>query len=420
MIKALKKALYFTIAGYFRAFSRIYLVRWNPKVIVVTGSQGKTTLFSMLEAQFGSNARYAHRANSSFGIPFDILGLHRKTFGIIEWPIFALLAPFRAFRKVYKDNIYIVEADCDRSFEGEFLASLLRPTVTAITGVSRTHSEKFFVPEGQTIETVTAKEFAMFARYTKDIVFINKDAGEIAKETESINAKRVFICINEILSSYKVTETGTHFEINNHSYDLPFLLPRDVARSVMITKEICAYFDIEFDDKFTKLILPPGRNSLFKGIKNSIIIDSTYNTSLESLRAMLELFKHYPKGPKWIVLGDMLELGRYEQEEHERIANMLIDFEPDRIILVGPRLQKNTLPILKNSAISGENIVSFLQPVDALSYINTNAKGGEVFLFKGARFLEGVVEKLLANKSDAKFLARREDIWVKRRKQWGL
>ncbi len=419
MIKAIKKALYFPIAGYFRLFAKIYISRWNPRVIVVTGSQGKTTLFSMLKSQFGDNALYADRANSSFGIPFSILGLSRKSFGIIEWPLFALLAPIRAFRKVCKENIYIVEADCDRPHEGVFLAKLLKPTVTAIVSSSRTHSVNFVVGENETIEMATAREFSQFAKYTKDIVYINGDVPELIFHTKNINAKIESILLLDILSDYSVTESGTEFRIKDTKFTFPFLLPKAVARSIVMTQKICEHFSIPFDESFSKLVLAPGRNSLFHGIKDTKIIDSSYNTSPESLRAMFELFSLYPKSTKWVVLGDMLELGLYEEEEHARIADRLIELSPEKIILVGPRLKKYALPKLVEGGMK-DKVISYLLPSDALKYLEDNIQGGEVVLFKGARFLEGIVEKLLADKSDANLLARREEVWIKRRKQWGL
>lgn len=420
MIKAFKRIAYFPIAGYFRFFARIYLKRWNPKIIVITGSQGKTTLFSLLKAQFGENAMYAERSNSSFGIPFHILGLTRKSFGIFEWPLFAIFAPLKAFRKLSSQKIYIVEADCDRPNEGRFLATLLRPSVTAIISSSRTHSINFSVGIDKTIEQVTAHEFSEFAKYTKDIVYINADVAELVNETKNINAKIENIKLDEVLSDYKLNENGTEFVINSESYCFPFLLPKDVARSIVMAKGICDYFGISFDKSFSKLVLPPGRNTLLEGIKNVSIIDSSYNTSPESLRAMFELFSLYPKNPKWVVLGDMLELGKYEEEEHTRIADRLMELKPDRIILVGPRLKSNTFSKIQSNEEFKERVVSFLLPSEALSYLEKELKGGESVLFKGARFLEGIIEKLLANKADSKLLARREEVWIKRRKQWGL
>src|SRR6266403_3974403 len=98
MVARLKRLLYFPIASYFRFFAQLRLRRWNPRIIVVTGSNGKTTLLHMLEAQIGEKARYSHHANSAFGIPFDILDLKRKTLLKTEWIRLFLLAPFQVFK----------------------------------------------------------------------------------------------------------------------------------------------------------------------------------------------------------------------------------------------------------------------------------------------------------------------------------
>ena len=126
MINKLKKLFYFPIAYYFRFFAQIQLAIWKPTIIVVTGSSGKTTLLHLIESQLQDKARYSHLANSSYGIPFDILGLKRKNLIIDEWLYLFLLAPLKAFKKPYKEKLYVVETDCDRPHEGKFLADLLK------------------------------------------------------------------------------------------------------------------------------------------------------------------------------------------------------------------------------------------------------------------------------------------------------
>ena len=53
-------------------------------------------------------------------------------------------------------------------------------------------------------------------------------------------------------------------------------------------------------------------------------------------------------------------------------------------------------------------MVGFENPDEVLKYLKENIKGGETILFKGARYLEGFIENLLADKNDASKLARRE------------
>ncbi len=85
--------------------------------------------------------------------------------------------------------------------------------------------------------------------------------------------------------------------------------------------------------------------------------------------------------------------------------------------MVGPRLRKHVKPILE---ASGKGVESFIGPKEALDYLLSTIHGGEILVFKGARFLEGIIEHLLENKEDAEKLCRREKVWQERRKKWGL
>src|SRR5574342_513084 len=105
MVSKLKRALFFPVASYFRFFATIRLKRWNPRIVLVTGSSGKTTLLHMLEAQIGDKAKYSHHANSSFGIPFDILDLKRETLLKTEWLKLFFTAPFKIFTKLPKESL---------------------------------------------------------------------------------------------------------------------------------------------------------------------------------------------------------------------------------------------------------------------------------------------------------------------------
>src|SRR3989338_7061023 len=113
----------------------------------------------------------------------------------------------------------------------------------------------------------------------------------------------------------------------------------------------------------------------------------------------------------------MTEQGVYEQEEHERVARMVSSESFARVILVGPRMRAFALPILLES---GKKVESFDEPKDSLVYLQSAQRGGEFILFRGARFLEGIIEHLLADPRDAEKLCRREARWQARRRKWGL
>lgn len=390
-------------------------------MIVVTASNGKTTLLHLLESQIGNKARYSHHANSAFGIPFDILGIHRKSYRTYEWPLLFFQAPLALLTPPPAQHIYVVEADCDRPREGKFLAELLRPNITLWLNVSLTHSQNFdhLVGDKQfsTIEAAISHEFGYFPEYTKEKVYANGDSALIRSELKRATASIECFSEADWLTSHKVSSTGTCFQIKHQAHTFPsILLPKEAWLSIVMCLSLCRSLHIPYDYSYIKFRLPPGRSTLYKGIKHTTIIDSSYNSNFESTKSMLQLFNRYPAEKKWIVLGDMVELGKEEDEEHRKLGELLANLDFHRLIMIGPRLEKFALPLLKQRVA----VTQFSQPREARKFILDNLSGGETLLFKGSRFLEGIIEHLLAEKEDVETLCRREEIWQKRRRQWGL
>lgn len=416
MFKKIKFNLYFFVSNYFRYFAKIKLSRWHPQIIVITGSNGKTTTLHLVESQLGSSACYSHFANSTFGIPFDILGLKRLSYSIFEWFYFFLKTPFLAWSKIPRENIYIVEADSDRPGEGKFLSEFLKPDIVLWLSSAKTHSQNYEkkVLDGtyKSIEEAVAYEYGYFLANTKTMAIINSDNILIKNQLSRTKAK--IIEIKKINENYQVTQNGVSFEIENKTIKLPFLLPGESFYSIAATIKLMNYLGQKIDYNFSKFVLPPSRSSIFNGIKDITIIDSSYNANYFSVRTILEMVGEI-SGVKWLVLGDLIEQGGEEKMEHEKLVDLVKKGNFDRVILVGPRLREYAYPLLKNN-----NIKSYLYPKEALEDIESTIKGGEIILFKGARFLEGVIEHLLLDKSDVSNLCRQGDNWKKIRKKWSL
>lgn len=420
MIERIKRLLYFPVAGYFYFFAKIRLFFWSPRIIVVTGSSGKTTLLHLIESQLGPLAKYSHHANSSYGIPFDVLGLHRKNLTVIEWPLMFILAPLSIFKKFPKEKIYIVEADCDRPGEGLFLSSLLHPEVTLWVSVARTHSANFQNNKFNSIDEAIAYEFGYFVENTKSLIVTKSNNELISKQLSRARRSARIISLPDQIRKYRVNLIGTSFDFNNKSLKFPYLLPKEVGMSVLMCIELNKYLGIKSDMSFKKFKLPPGRSSFFEGVMGTTLIDSTYNSNLDSAKAILKMFGQIKSNNKWLILGDMLEQGVLEKEEHEKLADEISKYNFEKIILIGPRISKYTYPKLTSRLLKKDLTFAFLNPKEVLDYLKENIQGGEVLLFKGARFLEGVIENLLKHKEDSQYLARREKIWEIRRKKWGF
>lgn len=415
-----KKRFYFNIANYFRHFANIAFKRWNPRVIAVTGSAGKTTMMTMIEHEMGKKAHYSHDANSAFGIPFDILGLKGIRGSKLKWVWLIIMAPFKGLFHHHKEAFYVVEIDGERPHEAEFLAKWLKPEVTIWVSIGLSHAVQFEkeVENGKykdVSEAITA-EFANLPENTQKRVYIDADSDLMVQATKGINAKVIPIKKNEI-KKYVVYPDSTDFTYGDTTFHFSHPEPRDIAFNLFVVQDLMKYLKLKFNPDFSDIKVAPGRCSFFKGKKGINIIDSSYNAHMISMTSVLDMVKRMHAEHKWLVIGDIVDQGSLEEEEHKKLARLIAEVKPDKVILVGRRTKKYTAPELKKMGVSA---VATLDPKKALAYIEKTITGRETIVFKGSQYLEWIIEKLLANKEDAKKLCRREKAAIMRRKSWGL
>jgi UDP-N-acetylmuramoyl-tripeptide--D-alanyl-D-alanine ligase len=426
MIDKLKEVFYFYVASYFKFFAQIKLSRWKPRIVVVTGSSGKTTLLHFVESQLKSHAVFSHHANSAIGVPFDILGLHRKTLKPIEWISLVMSAPFKAFSTIPGRNIYVAEADCDRPGEGKFLADFLKPEITLWVSLSRTHTVNYdaLVSEKkyENVEDAIAYEYGYFLENTFGQAIINGDNQYIFKQTDRSKAKIVALSEKYLLNKFTLLKDKTEFIIRNENFSFNALLPKEIFYDISMVQSLCEYLKIDFDPTFSQLELPTGRTSVYKGVKNTSLIDSSYNANLSSMEVILNMFEIINAENKWVVLGDMKELGKEEKEEHEKLAEILSTMKLERVLLLGPAITKYTAPKLREMWIKQEKVISFDTHAELLKYLKENITGGETILFKASQSLvfDGFIQNILENPDDVKKLPRRETFWNEYRATRGL
>lgn len=274
----------------------------------------------------------------------------------------------------------------------------------------------------KSLEEAIAHEFAYFGDHTKDLMITDGDNPNIKAALQGKQVAVKYIYHKEAIEDYRISEGESMVTIaGKHTYIFKQPQPPVISYQVAFVDEVLKLLKIPPDYSFERLAFPPGRSRVFKSVTDSTFIDSSYNANLDSMRAMLEMFERYPGDHKILVLGDMLEQGGNEEAEHKKLAELVLelDFKPKQVVLLGPRVKRYTFPILRDG-LPTVPVSIFVNPHDVLDYLRTELKGGEVVLFKGARFLEGVIENLLAEPQDAKYLARRGNIWRKRRAEWGL
>jgi len=160
---------------------------------------------------------------------------------------------------------------------------------------------------------------------------------------------------------------------------------------------------IDIINSLNNHIPPRGRMNILNGIKDSVIIDDTYNSSPDALReALLSMQKVECTGKKIVVLGDMMELGKFSKEEHIK-AGILAHETASIVVTVGQR-----------SKIMNGN-VSFDSNGDAIEYIRGIIEKGDIILVKGSQSMrmEKIVKELLEEPYKAgELLVRQDAEWL--------
>ncbi len=420
LINKFKKRFYFVAAKYFRHFAKRSLKRWHPRIIAITGSAGKTTALHIAEHEMGKLAHYSHDANSAFGVSFDILGMKGIRNTKLRWIYLIVAAPFRSWFFTHKEPFYVVEIDGERPHETEFLATWLKPEVTIWVSIGLSHAVQFEneVKSGHfdSLSSAITAEFATLPQNTEKLVYIDAEQPLMREATKDIKAKVIAFKKSD-LKKYVVYPDSTDFTYGSTTFHFNHPQPREIAYQLLVAQDLMRYLKLPFNPDFTDFKMPPGRSNYLRGKNGLNIIDSSYNAHIISVASILDMVRRLHAEKKWLIIGDIVDQGSIEGDEHQKLAELIADAKPDNIILVGRRTKKYTAPRLKELGYSAHTT---LDPHRALEYIEKHTTGNETLIFKGSQYLEWIIEKLLENPEDADKLCRREKAAVARRKKWGL
>jgi UDP-N-acetylmuramoyl-tripeptide--D-alanyl-D-alanine ligase len=376
---------------YLRFFARLQLFKiklLNPrlKIIGITGSAGKTSTLLAAEAALTPNFRVKtnYGGNSESGIPLNILGFKNPDFSLLSWLIIALLTPIKLFTnwKIY--DIYLLEMGIDSAQSPKnmsYLLSIVKPQIGVFLNVTPVHLENF-----SSLEDI-AQEKAKLVN-TAATAIINSTDPLVKKYTKNKNT-----------ISIKPTK------IDIPGFFLPDIYNISLGAAIAIAKSINIDTYTAIDNLKNNFSLPPGRSTVLKGLNNSTIIDSSYNSSPLATTEMLNFLATYPS-PKITILGDMRELGAASELSHQNLYKNALN-SADTIISVGP----------ETSRYFGPKAKKFLYWWQAADYLQSHPElvEGSTILVKGSQntiFLEELVKELLKNPKDAKKLCRQSPYWL--------
>jgi len=407
----------------------LVLKRFNPRIIGVAGSVGKTSTKDAIHAalkDFVVIRKNQKSFNSEIGIPLTILGLETGWNSPSVW-IQNIFKGFRVmFAKEYPQWL-VLELGTDRPGDMKKLISWIKLDYAVFTRFPEVpvHAEYFKKAEDVNEEDAQM----MFGLKKEGVLVLNADDTQIAelalKSTfktlwYGFNAKKNGVAVSHIEMQYDENKKviGQYIKINFGSNSVPFTIngalgiqhAYPILASLVVAKDLGINV-LDVLQSMGTYKVPNGRMNILEGVQDITIIDDSYNSSPIAVELALKTLSEIDSDTKIAVLGDMAELGKYTQAEHKKVALSLKGYNISHVITMGERAE-----LIADEAheLGITNIFSALSHTDAVNKILEWAKGNTVVLIKGSQSvrMEKVSYELLADKTKAKQVLVRQD-WKK-------
>ncbi len=280
-------------------------MQYSMPVIAICGSNGKTTTKELTAAVLSEKyliVKTEDNHNNHIGVPLTLLRIKKST------------------------EIAVIEIGANHLKETAALCEIVAPTHGVITNNGSDHLEGFGSKENVAIAN---GELYEYLRDHMAIVFINETDPSLTSLLYSIDPGCSAVTIRygqevvpenpNLFGDYNKENMRTAYAIGKH-----FKVP-----TVTINKALRNYVPTNMRSQII---------STSKG--NDIILDA-YNANPSSMHAVIESFSRYTTTkPKWLILGDMKELGAYEEKEHANILNDISFYGFTNVVLIGPAFTK--------------------------------------------------------------------------------
>ena len=298
-------------------------MQYNIPVVAVTGSVGKTStkdLIASVVSQKYNTLKTKGNYNNEIGLPLTILGLTNE-------------------------EAMVVEMGMNHLGEIRKLTNIAKPTVAVITNIGTAH-----IGNLGSRENILKAKLEIIEGLQGNTVVINNDNDLLHKWVNENKEKYNIITYGiKNKSKYMATdiksfEDKSEFKvvcekdesINNKMVTVP------VGGEHFILNSLCAIAVGEYLNVPTKKIisgianleLTKKRMEVLTSKSGATVINDTYNANYDSMKAAITYLKEIKDKRKIAVLGDMLELGDYSKELHEKVGEE-VDESIDILITIG-------------------------------------------------------------------------------------
>lgn len=315
-------------------------------ILAITGTNGKTTTKELLATVLSKTMRiYATRGNlnNHIGVPLTLLAMSRDTeFGIVEM---------------------------GASAQGEIalLCSIAKPNYGIITNIGRAHLEGFGGEDGV---RKGKGELYDYLSMTGATALVRSDDNTLAEMARSRKDLKCEYYNSNIADGFENSLEGDYNKFN-------------IAAAIAAGR-MFGVADGDIRNAIREYNPTNNRSQVIKTEHNTLIADC-YNANPSSMQAAINNFFGINAAPesKVLILGDMLELGIWSDEEHKRIAELAISGNPAAVYFVGAHFYAASHSI---SPVANKTSVCFFKDtVELTEYIKNNTPAGKTILIKGSR-----------------------------------
>lgn len=340
----------------------------NIPVIGITGSNGKTIVKEWLFQLIGDDRKIVRSPksyNSQIGVPLSVWQMRKE------------------------DQLAIFEAGISEPDEMEKLQAIIQPTIGIFTNIGHAHDENFI-----NLAQKVAEKLKLFTKV--EVLIFNGDHVDIMERianTQTFRKTRLFtwgkrpgmdLLIGDIKHGRRFTEINGIVSGQPMQIRIPFQDNASVENAIhcWACMIYLGYPHEIIAARMIRLAPVAMRLELKEGINNCSIINDSYSSDLDSLSIALDFIKQQKQHRKrTIILSDILQSGKNENDLYAEIADLLQNKSIDRLIGIGPAISKQSNKFKIEKAF-------FPGTDDFLRKFPFSAFHGETILIKGARAFE--------------------------------
>ncbi len=329
----------------------------NIKSIAITGSSGKTSLKEILYfciKKYYTSISSIKSFNNHIGVPLSLFNIKNEKFGIFE-------------------------VGMDKKGEIDYLSKIIKPNIAIITNITYAHAKNF---KGLYEIALAKSEIIQNIKDGGTVILNRDDKFWNLFKKKALKKKLKIITFSKYnkanINLYKVVKQKNLCKLTINIFEKKkiFIIKKELfpyVTNILATIAILSnYIDV---DKFTRNLFfnfkpTKGRGDLSKLKFNGKIvnlIDESYNSNPLSLKFSIDNFSNLilKSSKKYILLGDMLELGKFTNKLHLEAAKHINKSTINKVYVYGKSIKKtfNKIQTQKKGRILNDKseIINFIK-----------------------------------------------------------